>query len=136
MEREEDRTAAAAQRGERLRVEVPVDIALLGGEVEVPTLRGTRVKLRVPEGTQNGTKLRLKGLGMRSRCFFLKSNGGQVVADDPCVGRVQTQGERVHGWAPFMTELTAPANCRHAVRCSTSARRPWAVSWYTRRLRP
>ena len=38
--------------------------ALLGGEVEVPTLSGRRVQLTVPAETQNGTTLRLRGLGM------------------------------------------------------------------------
>jgi curved DNA-binding protein len=46
------------------KVQVPLDLALLGGEVMVPTLRGTAVSLRVPPGTQNGTRLRLRGLGM------------------------------------------------------------------------
>jgi curved DNA-binding protein len=47
-----------------VRVPVPLDVALLGGEVLVPTLRGNSVSLRVPPGTQNGTRLRLRGLGM------------------------------------------------------------------------
>jgi DnaJ-class molecular chaperone len=47
-----------------VRVPVPVDVAVLGGEVEVPTLRGTRAQLRIPPGTQNGARLRLRGLGM------------------------------------------------------------------------
>jgi curved DNA-binding protein len=47
-----------------VRVQVPLDVALLGGEVMVPTLRGNAVSLRVPPGTQNGTRLRLRGLGM------------------------------------------------------------------------
>jgi curved DNA-binding protein len=51
----------------RTTVEVPLDVALLGGEVPVRTLRGTTVELRVPPGTQNGTKLRLRGLGMPKR---------------------------------------------------------------------
>ncbi|HEV7677290.1 MAG TPA: DnaJ C-terminal domain-containing protein [Candidatus Dormibacteraeota bacterium] len=46
------------------RVEVPLDVALLGGEVPVPTLRGTTAQLRIPPGTQNGARLRLRGLGM------------------------------------------------------------------------
>jgi curved DNA-binding protein len=46
------------------RVPVPLDVALLGGEVDVPTLKGTRVRLRVPEGTQNGARLRLRGQGL------------------------------------------------------------------------
>jgi curved DNA-binding protein len=47
-----------------VRVPVPLDVALLGGEVEVPTLKGTRVRLRIPEGTQNGARLRLRGQGL------------------------------------------------------------------------
>jgi DnaJ-class molecular chaperone len=46
------------------RVQVPLDVALLGGEVMVPTLRGAAVSLRVPASTQNGRRLRLRGLGM------------------------------------------------------------------------
>ena len=48
----------------RSPVPVPLGVALLGGEVDVPTPRGTKVKLRVPPETQNGTRLRLRGLGM------------------------------------------------------------------------
>jgi len=47
-----------------VRVPVPLDVALLGGEVMVPTLRGSGVSLKVPLETQNGTRLRLRGLGM------------------------------------------------------------------------
>ncbi|HEY4025580.1 MAG TPA: J domain-containing protein [Candidatus Dormibacteraeota bacterium] len=48
----------------RVPVSVPLATALLGGEVDVPTLKGGRVKLNVPPETQNGTRLRLRGLGM------------------------------------------------------------------------
>jgi molecular chaperone DnaJ len=44
-------------------VDVPVIDAVLGGEVEVPTVEG-RVMLRVRELTQNGTQMRLAGKGM------------------------------------------------------------------------
>src|SRR5215471_10799394 len=47
-----------------LRVAVPLDVALLGGEVMVPTLKGSGVSLKVPPETQSGTRLRLRGLGM------------------------------------------------------------------------
>lgn len=47
-----------------VRVPVPLDVALLGGEVMVPTLRGSGVSLKVPPETQNGTRFRLRGLGM------------------------------------------------------------------------
>jgi DnaJ-class molecular chaperone len=48
----------------RVQVEVPLDIALLGGDVPVTTLRGTTAHLRVAPVTQNGSRLRLRGLGM------------------------------------------------------------------------
>jgi DnaJ-class molecular chaperone len=48
----------------RVRVPVPLGVALLGGSVEVPTPGGKRVSLTVPAETQNGAVLRLRGLGM------------------------------------------------------------------------
>ena len=53
------------REGENLRVSVPVDLytAVLGGEVQVPTLDGA-VVLTVPAGSQNGRTFRLRGQGM------------------------------------------------------------------------
>jgi DnaJ-class molecular chaperone len=48
----------------RVRVAVPLSVALLGGSAEVPTLGGKQVSLTVPPETQNGAQLRLRGLGM------------------------------------------------------------------------
>ena len=45
---------------------VPVTSAVLGGHVEVPTLDGKSLRLRVPEQTQPGQVFRLKGKGMPS----------------------------------------------------------------------
>ncbi len=44
-------------------VDVPVWVAALGGEVEVPTLRGP-VTMKVPAGTHAGQTFRLRGQGM------------------------------------------------------------------------
>lgn len=51
--------------GDDLTVSVPIDLytALLGGEAEVPTVDRT-VVLTIPAGSQNGKKIRLRGLGM------------------------------------------------------------------------
>jgi len=51
--------------GENLEVEVPVPFttAALGGEIRVPTLRGS-VTMKIPEGTQSGQALRLAGQGI------------------------------------------------------------------------
>jgi curved DNA-binding protein len=47
----------------RAKVGVPVTTAVLGGEAQVPTMTGS-VRLKIPEGTQNGQVFRLKGHGM------------------------------------------------------------------------
>ncbi|HVC05119.1 MAG TPA: J domain-containing protein [Candidatus Acidoferrales bacterium] len=47
-----------------VRVPTPLATALAGGTVQVPTLRGTTAQLSIPAGTQNGARLRLRGLGM------------------------------------------------------------------------
>lgn len=44
-------------------VDVPLTTAVLGGEVRVPTLSGD-VQLKIPPGTQNGRRFRLRGKGM------------------------------------------------------------------------
>ena len=46
-------------------VEIPFATAALGGEAIVPTLNG-RVSCKIKEGTQSGTKIRLKGKGIVS----------------------------------------------------------------------
>ncbi len=53
------------RKGDDLQVEVPVPLttAMLGGEIEVPTLKG-RVMLKIPPETQNGRVFRLAGQGM------------------------------------------------------------------------
>ncbi len=46
-----------------MEINVPLTVAVLGGEVEVPTLKG-KVMLRIPSETQNGRVFRLAGQGM------------------------------------------------------------------------
>jgi curved DNA-binding protein len=57
--------ALFTRRGDDLEREVPITLgeALLGGEIPVSTLKG-RVLLKVPEATQPGRVIRLKGQGM------------------------------------------------------------------------
>ncbi|MFN8476037.1 MAG: J domain-containing protein [Anaerolineae bacterium] len=54
------------REGDDLTVDVPVDLytAVLGGEANVPTIKGTRLNLRIPAGTQPGQRIRLRGQGM------------------------------------------------------------------------
>lgn len=52
--------------GNSLYCRVPVSIATaaLGGEIEVPTIDGGRSRVKVPEGSQSGRQMRLRGKGM------------------------------------------------------------------------
>ena len=42
---------------------IPLHVAMLGGETQVPTLKGS-LALKIPPETQNGTTFRLAGQGM------------------------------------------------------------------------
>jgi len=46
-----------------VEVAVPLTVAMLGGEVQVPTLKG-KLALKIPPETQNGRAFRLTGQGM------------------------------------------------------------------------
>ncbi len=46
------------------KVPVPVTLAALGGNLEVPTIDGGKAKVSVPAGTQAGAQFRLRGKGM------------------------------------------------------------------------
>jgi molecular chaperone DnaJ len=43
---------------------IPVTTAILGGEIDVPTIEGKKVKMKIPPGTESGQIFRLKGKGM------------------------------------------------------------------------
>ena len=57
-----------AREGDHLRVEVPITFgeATLGATIEVPTIDGEVVKVKVPAGTPGGKVLRVKGRGVRA----------------------------------------------------------------------
>jgi curved DNA-binding protein len=46
------------------KVDVPLAVAILGGEAQVPTPDGRRLALRIPPETSNGRSFRLRGQGM------------------------------------------------------------------------
>jgi molecular chaperone DnaJ len=55
------------RRGEDIYCEMPIPlhVAALGGEIEVPTIHGYAM-LKVPAGTENGSVFRLRGKGVTS----------------------------------------------------------------------
>ncbi len=52
------------------KVPIPMTTAALGGEIDVPSIDGAAVKIKIPAGTQSGHQFRLKGKGMT----ILRSN--------------------------------------------------------------
>jgi curved DNA-binding protein len=95
-----------ARTGANLTRELPITLgeALLGGEVEVETLRG-RVLLTVPPGTQQGQTFRLTGKGMPR----LKGGGSgdlyarvKVVMPGKLEGRQRTAAEE------FLRQIVQP----------------------------
>ena len=56
------------REGTTIHCDVPISFvtAALGGEIEVPTIDGKKAVVKIPEGTQPGQILKLKGKGMTS----------------------------------------------------------------------
>jgi molecular chaperone DnaJ len=61
--------AIFGRKGDNLTLTAPVTFqeAALGAEIEVPTLGGPPVKMRLSPGTPNGRTLRVRGKGVRKR---------------------------------------------------------------------
>ena len=51
---------------ENLFCSIPISIltAILGGEINVPTIEGKKARLTIPSGSQSETQFRLRGKGM------------------------------------------------------------------------
>lgn len=54
------------REGNDVFLDVPIGVseAVLGAKVEVPTIDGSRLEVKVPPGTSSGSKLRLRGKGL------------------------------------------------------------------------
>lgn len=54
------------RKGDDIYFEMPIKFttAALGGSIEIPTIDGSKAKLQINEGAQNGDQLRLKSKGM------------------------------------------------------------------------
>jgi curved DNA-binding protein len=84
------------------KVRVPVTTAVLGGEVEVPTLSGKSLRLKIPPATQNNQVFRLRGHGLPAG---KGGEGGDLYATvDVAVPQALSEDERKHYEA--LAELT------------------------------
>jgi curved DNA-binding protein len=95
-----------SRTGADLSREVPITLgeALLGGEVEVETLRA-RVLLTVPPGTQQGQAFRLTGQGMPR----LKGEGaGDLIARVKVVMPPKLEGKGRKAAEEFLRQVVQP----------------------------
>lgn len=78
--------------GRNLRITVPVTFAeaALGADIEVPTVDGGTVKLRIPAGTPTGRTLRVKGRGVATA----KATGDLLVTVEVAVPAKLSEAER------------------------------------------
>ena len=81
------------RRGNDLTVRVPITFAeaALGGEIDVPTLEGPTVTLRLRPGTQSGSRHRVKGRGIATA----KATGDLIVTVDVAVPSELSDDQRV-----------------------------------------
>ncbi|MGI8609396.1 MAG: DnaJ C-terminal domain-containing protein [Candidatus Dormibacteria bacterium] len=96
------------RNGDDLRIEVPVPLraALVGGDVEVPTITGKKVSLTVPPETQNGKVMRLRGLGMPR---WRKEGKGDLLAQLEIRLPLPLTPETLEWAANMPTENSTPA---------------------------
>ncbi|MEN3344567.1 MAG: molecular chaperone DnaJ, partial [Arthrobacter sp.] len=100
--------------GDNLRIHVPVSFpeAALGADIEVPTIDGDKVKVRVPAGTPSGRTLRVKGHGVK----HAKATGDLLVTIDVAVPR------RLNKEAEDAVKAFAAATDGEDVRAELSAK--------------
>jgi molecular chaperone DnaJ len=83
VEVQKDRTFRRAGDNIEVDVHVPLSVALLGGKVKVPTIGGEKT-IEIEEGTQNNTKIVIRGEGMpRFRGTGTGDETANVVVDIP-----------------------------------------------------
>ena len=74
-----------------LLLDIPT--AVLGGTVEIPTIDGTKVKIKIEPGTQPGKSLRLRGKGLPSVQGYGSGNGDLVVNISVFIPKTLTREE-------------------------------------------
>ncbi len=110
--------AVFSRDGSNLTLRVPITFAeaALGADIEVPTLGGPRVTLRIKPGTQTGTRHRVKGKGMETP----KHTGDLIVTVDVQVPTSLDAAERAAVEALAAATTESPRTHLLAQAASTS----------------
>ncbi len=94
------------REGLDIHVTVPVNLvqATLGSKMAIKTVYGKKVHLRIPPGTQNGTKLRIRGQGIEKG----ERVGDQIVEVDVVIPETLTDEQR-----EAMEEFATSSGLKH-----------------------
>jgi len=94
------------RKGLDIYVSVPINIvqATLGSKIRVRTISGKKVVLRIPPGTQSGTKFRIRGQGIER---------GERVGDQYVEVRVEVPDELTPEEQKAMEEFAATSGMKH-----------------------
>jgi DnaJ-class molecular chaperone len=88
--------------GNDIILEVPVSVseAVLGTKVDVPTLGGSRLTVRVPPGASSGTRLRLRGQGIKGGDQYIEIKVVVPAATDERSQQLMEEFARLHPQQP------------------------------------
>jgi molecular chaperone DnaJ len=108
-----------ARDGNNLTVRLPISFseAVLGADIDVPTLDGSTVKLRLKAGTQSGSRHRVKNKGIESA----KNHGDLIVTVDVAVPTELNDDERQAVEALQQATTDSPRD--RIIQLATSAKR-------------
>jgi DnaJ-class molecular chaperone len=90
------------REGKNLLLEVPLSLAeaVLGTTVEVPTLDGARLSVKIPPGTSSGTRLRLRGRGIAGGDQYIETKIVVPAATDDRSRQLVEELARLHPQNP------------------------------------
>jgi DnaJ-class molecular chaperone len=90
------------REGKNIILDVPLSLpeAVLGGQVDVPTLDGTRLTVKVPPGASSGTRLRLRGKGIAGGDQFIEVKVMVPAAKDERSRELIEEFARLHPQEP------------------------------------
>jgi curved DNA-binding protein len=90
------------REGNNIVLEVPLSVpeAVLGTTVDVPTLDGTRLGVKVPPGTSSGARLRLRGRGIKGGDQYIEIKVQVPAAKDEASRKLIEEFARTHPQSP------------------------------------
>ncbi len=89
------------REGDDIVIDLPITLqeAVLGGTIEVPTIKG-RVRLTVPAGSGDGTRLRLKGRGIAGGHQYVVLHPVLPPGEEPALAAFLREWQPAHPFNP------------------------------------